>query len=512
MKRWISIAWLVCVSGCMSQQYCDRTAPSQNCPPPPPREFRAVWVATVGNIDWPSKPGLPVVQQKQEMLEILDRAKSLNMNAIILQVRTSCDAMYPSPYEPWSYYLTGEQGKAPQPMYDPLQTWIEESHKRGMELHAWFNPFRAKPGETRYQLAASHIANRQPSIVKQYGPVEWLDPGEPAAQEYTLKVMEDVVKRYDVDGIHIDDYFYPYREKDKATGKELDFPDAASWGRYQKSGGKLSRDDWRRENINQLVEQMYVQTKKIKPWVKVGISPFGVWRPGNPPSVHGFDAYQSIYCDSKLWLQKGWVDYFTPQIYWGMHEGTKPPFGDLLAWWMQQDTTQRHIWPGLYTGRIKAQAGGRNNWSPQVILDQIAAARALGANGQVHFSMKCLMKDNQQIDEVLRDGPYAQPALVPATPWLDKGTPAAPMFSVRSDSEYPVVAWKDISWFGKSPWLWVVSVRYQKGWKSEIEPGTSRELALRPDEKLGQPLAVTVSAVDRLGAQSRPTEAITLMP
>jgi len=512
MTKWFAISWLIIVTGCATQPYCNRMTPLQNCPPPTAREFRAVWVATVGNIDWPSKPGLSSEQQQREMVAILDRAKSLNLNAIILQVRTGCDAMYPSPYEPWSYFLTGEQGKPPQPMYDPLKTWIDAAHQRGLELHAWFNPYRAKPADGHYTLTPSHIANRQPDLVKSYGSVEWLDPGEPAAQDYTLKVMADVVKRYDLDGIHIDDYFYPYREKDKATGKELDFPDDPSWHRYQQSGGKLSRDDWRRENINQLVQRMYAQTKKLKPWVKVGISPFGIWRPGNPPSVHGFDAYQSIYCDSKLWLQKGWIDYFTTQLYWGMHEGTRPPFADLLAWWMEQDTMHRHIWPGLYTGRIKAQPGGRSNWSPQVILDQIDSTRQLGANGQVHFSMACFTKDHQNIDEILRDGPYEQPTLVPASPWLGKSRPASPQYWIQTENGYPHVVWKKGGWFAKTPWLWVVSIRFEKGWKTEIEPADTHDAALQPDSKLGRPLAVTVSAISRLSNESRPTEAIAVLP
>ena len=210
-------------------------------PPKPMREFRGVWVATVANMDWPSKPGLSTDEQQREMIAILDRARELKFNAIILQVRTSCDAFYPSELEPWSEYLTGQQGKAPEPFYDPLKMWIEQAHARGLELHAWFNPFRARhPAATTN--AANHISKTHPEWVKQYGKYQWLDPGEPATREHTLRVIRDVVAKYDVDGVHFDDYFYPYPEKGE------DFPDEASWQRYQKSGGKLSRADWRRSN------------------------------------------------------------------------------------------------------------------------------------------------------------------------------------------------------------------------------------------------------------------------
>src|SRR5438128_2395687 len=308
-------------------------------PPPAMREMRGMWVATVTNIDWPSKPGLSCEEQQKEMIAILDRARELKFNAIILQVRTSCDAFYPSDLEPWSEYLTGQQGKPPEPFYDPLAMWIEQAHARGLELHAWFNPFRARHPAAKSD-SPQHISKTHPELVKQYGKYQWLDPGEPAAREHTLKVFRDVVHRYDIDGVHIDDYFYPYPEKG------VDFPDEASWQRYQKSGGKLSRADWRRQNINDLIEKTYAMIKQEKPHVKFGISPFGIWKPGFPAAVAGFNQYDSLYADAKLWLNKGWCDYFTPQLYWRI-SATSQPYKGLLDWWISENSKGRNIYPGL---------------------------------------------------------------------------------------------------------------------------------------------------------------------
>jgi uncharacterized lipoprotein YddW (UPF0748 family) len=200
-------------------------------PPPPPREFRAAWVAAVGNIDWPSKRDLSTAEQKAELLAILDRAAELKLNVVILQVRPAADALYASAIEPWSEYLTGAMGKPPEPFYDPLAFAVAEAHRRGLELHAWFNPFRARHFSAKSPIAGSHISRRRPQWVRPYGKQLWLDPGEKGVQDYSLSVVMDVVKRYDIDGVHFDDYFYPYKEPD-AAGRDLDFPDGLSWRRY----------------------------------------------------------------------------------------------------------------------------------------------------------------------------------------------------------------------------------------------------------------------------------------
>lgn len=369
------------------------TAPTS--PPPVPREFRAVWVATVGNIDWPSKPGLSTWDQQRELIAILDRSVALGLNAVIFQVRPGADALYASPYEPWAKFLTGRQGRAPEPPWDPLAFAVDEAHKRGLELHAWFNPYRA--AYTRDTLLArTHISQTNPGLVRQYGTFLWMDPGDPDVRRRSLRAIVDVVKRYDVDGVHIDDYFYPYPEND-ASGKKIDFPDATTYARYLKGGGKLERDDWRRDNVNRFVEALYTDVHAVKPWVRVGISPFGIWRPGNPPQIKGFDAYAAIYADSKKWLQAGWADYFVPQLYWPI-AAREQSYPVLYDWWLSQNTKKRHMWPGFATYRI-AETGARRI-SSQEIIDEIDSTRARGGDqGHVHFSMAVLMKGPDSLFE-----------------------------------------------------------------------------------------------------------------
>jgi uncharacterized lipoprotein YddW (UPF0748 family) len=230
------------------------------------REFRGAWVATVANKDWPSKPGLSTAQQKAELLAILDRAALLKLNAIVFQVRPQCDAMYASPIEPWSEYLTGTMGRAPQPFYDPLAFAVEEAHNRGLELHAWFNPYRALHDSSRSPVATNHISKTRPDLVRKYGKYLWLDPGDPDVQIRSLRVVMDVVKRYDIDAVHFDDYFYPDKES------PLDFPDGATWRKFG-ADGPLNRADWRRENVNTFVQRVYESVHAAKPWVKSDTNP-----------------------------------------------------------------------------------------------------------------------------------------------------------------------------------------------------------------------------------------------
>ncbi len=406
----------------------DDAARAEDAPPPVPREFRAVWVATVANIDWPSKPGLPVEQQRQEMAAILDKCVELNLNAVIFQVRPAADALYASDLEPWSPYLTGEMGKAPEPYYDPLEEWVAEAHARGLELHAWFNPYRALHPAGGDQVTDDHISRTHPDHVHRYGPYLWMDPASPELQEHSLAVFLDVAERYDVDGIHIDDYFYPYQVRDD-QGNLVDFPDDATWAAYRAGGGTLDRSDWRREQVNTFVRELYTRLKLRRPHVKFGISPFGIWRPGNPPQIKGFDQYEGLYADARKWLRQGWVDYYTPQLYW---EIAKPDqsFPVLLRWWTRQNPYNRHLWPGLGTYKTNPDRSG--GFGPNEIRYQIEWARLTeGATGHVHFSMKTLMNDQGGVASTLAETVYRQPALVPASPWLDSDPPAPPTGRIR---------------------------------------------------------------------------------
>src|SRR5580765_2359386 len=374
-------------------------------PPAPMREFRAAWIATVVNIDWPSRKGLSTAEQKAELLAILDRAAHLKLNALIFQVRPACDALYASEIEPWSEFLTGTMGKAPEPLYDPLSFAVEEAHKRGLELHAWFNPYRAGHPSAKSPVSSNHITKTRPQLVRRYGKQVWLDPGEKEVQEYSLSVVMDVVRRYDIDGVHFDDYFYPYKELDR-SGNEVDFPDDTSWKRFG-AGGKSERDDWRRQNVDAFVHKVYDSIKATKPWVKFGISPFGIWRPENPPQIKGFDAYGKLYADSRKWLMNGWVDYFAPQLYWSI-DSREQSFPVLLKWWTQQNSKHRLLVPGLddtKTVNLNPETNterNRQRWQVLEIVNQIRLARKqTGVDGHIHWNMKSLMR-NQALDEALQ--------------------------------------------------------------------------------------------------------------
>jgi uncharacterized lipoprotein YddW (UPF0748 family) len=463
------------------------------------REFRAVWVATVANMDWPSRPGLSTWDQQRELLAILDRATNLGLNAIIFHVRPGGDALYASPYEPWSQFITGRQGRAPEPPWDPLAFAVEEAHKRGLELHAWFNPYRA--AYTRdTAIAATHVARAQPSLVRQYGRFLWMDPGNPEVRRRTLRAILDVVKRYDVDGVHMDDYFYPYVEND-AAGRPIDFPDADTYARYQKAGGTLAKDDWRRANVDTLIAALYRGVHAVKPWVKVGISPFGIWRPGNPPQIRGLDAYASIYADSRLWLQKGWLDYLAPQLYWPI----RPPdqsFPVLLDWWLSENPKHRHIWPGLGDYRISEQnggpAGGAAHFTAQEIVDQIDTLRARGGDpGHIHFNMTSLLKDPEGLDEKLAVL-YREPALVPPSSWLGARQPARPTVRASHDSATGDLLLRLTPASDQRVWLWTVRSLGAASWTSEVLPGWLKTHRL-PDAGATR---VVVTAVSRTGLES----------
>jgi uncharacterized lipoprotein YddW (UPF0748 family) len=364
-------------------------------------------------------------------------------------------------------------GRAPEPYYDPLQFAITEAHARGLELHAWFNPFRARTASTRPSVAR-HVSRRMPESVRQYGELQWLDPGDGAVQAHVLRVIADVVTRYDVDGVHIDDYFYPYRERDR-RGRPIAFPDDVTYRSYVRGGGRLERDDWRRSNVNRFVEQLYRTIKNEKPWVKVGVSPFGIWRPGHPTGVAGLDAYREIYADARLWVNEGWLDYVTPQLYWRASAPAQP-YDRLLDWWIGENAHRRHVWPGNYTSRV---GDPEAQWEAGEILEQIRITRdAAGQLGNVHFSMRALMENRRGLADSLMAGPYAQPALVPASPWLDARPPAAPSLTVHQDAGG--------AWLAITPGddldvrFWIVQLRTGDAWHVVPLAGDRRRLPLAP--------------------------------
>jgi len=463
-------------------------------PPPVAREFRGVWVATVSNIDWPSVKGLPVDSQKAELLAILDRAAALKLNAVIFQVRTTGDALYASELEPWSEYLTGVMGRAPNPFYDPLEFAVQAAHERGLELHAWLNPYRARHPSSQSPLASNHLAVTRPDIVRPYGTHLWMDPGERAVQDHTTAVVLDVVRRYDIDAIHFDDYFYPYRERD-AVGAEIPFPDDPSWKRYVDGGGKLSRSDWRRNNVDELVRRLHGEIRAVKPWVKFGVSPIGIWRPGYPAEGCCFDAYESIYADSRKWLAEGWLDYFVPQLYRQMSDPLMN-YGVMLGWWSQQNVKQRQVYAGMIPSRVTGRPGG---WRADEIVGQIYVARGHpGASGHVHFSAKALMQSADSLAEKLMRTVYRAPALVPVSDWVQGSAPARPRVTLAPGPNANSATLSVSASDGAPVRVWVVRALYGDRWIVEIIPGTRDRIELTGPAPLRE---VTVSAVDRNGKE-----------
>jgi uncharacterized lipoprotein YddW (UPF0748 family) len=462
--------------------------------PSPPREFRGVWVATVANIDWPSRKGLSTEQQKKELLAILDQVVALKLNAVIFQVRPMCDALYASKLEPWSEFLTGTLGKAPDPYYDPLEFAVREAHARGLELHAWFNPYRAHQPSATSPIPDNHVVKSRPDLAKRYGKHYWLNPTNPEVLDHSLRVFLDVVQRYDIDGIHLDDYFYPYKENGP-DGKPMDFPDLDTWTAYQKTGGRLSRDDWRRDAVNRFVERMYRETKAAKPWVQVGVSPFGIWRPGNPPGIVGLDQYAVLYADAKLWFNQGWVDYLTPQLYWPIHQ-EKQSYPRLLAWWASENSKARHVWPGLSAGR----ATGRNVPATELV-DEIKSTRAQpGATGNIFFSMKSLQRNRKVIESL--ESVYREPALIPASPWLSNAAPARPKLSWSPEGGHRSVR---IELAPASVRLLVIRVLAGGKWSLSIKPVVSRQPTLVAIKEQN-PDRIVVTSIDRFGNESTEAE------
>ncbi|MFY0253031.1 glycoside hydrolase family 10 protein [Chitinophaga sp. 30R24] len=388
---------------------------------PPKRELRAVWIATVENIDWPSRRGLSTEQQKQEFIAILDHQQQNGMNAVVVQVRPATDAFYPSPFEPWSEYLTGVQGQPPNPYYDPLQFMVEETHKRGMEFHAWFNPYRAVFNVSRSSVASNHITRLKPQWFLTYDNRKYFDPGIPEVREYVTNVIRDVVKRYDIDAVHFDDYFYPYR----VPGKE--FPDNNSYRLY---GNNMMKDDWRRANVDAIIQMLSVAIKAEKPWVKFGISPFGVWRNKDKDlegsyTKGGQTNYDDLYADILKWLKNGWIDYVAPQIYW--ERGHRLADYEILLNWWGQHGYGRNVYIGHGAYRIGSNAAWKN---PNELPAQVEEARALNTiQGSIFYSVSSFRGNPLGIEDILRNRLFKYPALRPIMPWLPKETPEAPSFA-----------------------------------------------------------------------------------
>ena len=475
--------------------FLDRAAAQE---PGADREFRGVWMASVANIDWPSRRGLSPEELKREYRTYLDVFEQARLNAIILQVRPSCDALYASHLEPWTEFLTGTQGKAPAHGFDPLAFAIEEAHARDLELHAWFNPFRAKHVAAKGKLAPGHIARRQPGWVKTYGSYLWLDPGREEVRAYTLDVILDVVRRYDIDGVHLDDYFYPY----PSYAKGQPFPDDDSYTAYREKGGLLNRDAWRLAGVDELVEQLYTRVKERKPWLRVGISPFGIYRPGIPEGIAaGIDQVAELYADPLRWMRRGHVDYLSPQLYWPIDQKAQA-FPVLHEWWEAQSRRGCAIWPGLFTSKVIAEKG---TWPVKEILDQIGITRTQTKSpGQIHFSAKALLK-NPGLTSALGSGPYRKRALPPAV--LGASRPAEAARTLEHAPRVSVTEAEDtfrIEWAPRAEGAvhkWAFYVRTTSGWHldQKLSADTTKLYLTRNELKRRGIDRVGVAALSRGG-------------
>lgn len=443
---------------------------SDERPPVLAREFRAAWIASVYNIDWPSKKGLPAAQQQAELRAMLDKLAALQFNAVIFQVRPQCDALYESSMEPWSPWLTGVMGQAPG--YDPLAYCIKEAHARGIEVHAWFNPFRATPNNAQ-AACASHVTKAHPERVKAYGTLSICDPALEVNRTRALQVINDVVKRYDVDGVHLDDYFYPYPVK----------------GEVLRDGKTPAQ---RRAYVDAFVQQLYSSVKASKPWVRMGISPFGIWKPGVPEGIEAnIDSCEDLCGDARKWLANGWVDYLAPQLYWRIAPA-KQSFPVLLEWWRAQGS--RPVWPGIATARIAStEDPGRQ---AAEIAQQIVLSRKIGQNwaGHLHWSAKSVVSNRGGIvDELKRI--YPQPAAVPPMPWLSKAVPEPVRAGAVVANGRTVVSWQPAG----SGMRVAVQARYGQRWAmAKVLPASAGTVSV--------PLAdaVAVVALDRFGTASAP--------
>jgi uncharacterized lipoprotein YddW (UPF0748 family) len=402
----------------------------------PKREFRAAWIATVSNIDWPSKPGLTSMQQQEEFIKRLDQLKQLGCNAVIVQIRPASDAFYDSPDEPWSRFLTGRQGQPPYPFYDPLKFMVDQTHMRSMEFHAWFNPFRALTDSKKNPNPPDHITRKHPDWIVSYGGKSYINPGIPEAREYVIRVITHVAKNYDIDAVHIDDYFYPYR----IAGQE--FGDAVAYNKYGK--GFTNKDDWRRNNVNLFISVLNTNLKQDKSYMKLGISPFGVWRnkskdPEGSNTRGGQTTYDDLYADVLLWMRKGWIDYLLPQLYWERKH--KAAAFDILFPWWEEHSYGRHIYYGLGVYRIVGATKAPWLGSGELLAQMTDIRKNAENPGHVFYSTSSFDKISNTVSEDVSDF-NKYPALPPRMKWLDSIAPATPILKTTASSRGVLLKWE----------------------------------------------------------------------
>ncbi|SSY69895.1 FenI [Priestia megaterium] len=484
-------------------------------------ELRATWVASVLNIDWPSKPGLSIAQQKSEFINYLEEQKRMGMNAIVMQIKPTADAFYPSKYGLWSEYLTGTQGK--DPGYNPLSFMVKEAHKRNMEFHAWFNPYRITMPLGKEaalsdldKLPENHPARKHPEWVVPYGQQLYFNPGIPEVQKFVIDGIMEVVKNYDIDAVHMDDYFYPY----KIAGKT--FPDQEAYQRY--GANKFNNiEDWRRDNVNNLVKNINKSIKEEKSYVKFGISPFGVWRnkavdPTGSETTAGQTNYDDLYADTRTWINNGYVDYIAPQLYWNIGLPVAD-YAKLLAWWTKEvEGKNVQLYIGQADYKINTNSNGVQNWfNPEELPNQIKLNRTYNNfKGSMHFSAKDLKNNPLGIADRLTEDIYKQPALVPPMPWIDNEAPKKPKvlqikkklgetkFKIRENNPEEVAYYAIYRFEGNR----VGNINDSKYLLTTVRKEHNNQVYVDPTSEKGETYTYVVTSLDRNHNESKPSNPI----
>lgn len=478
------------------------------------RELRAVWMATVSNIDWPSKPGLGSEEQKAELIAYLDLFKKLKFNAVVMQIRPCADAFYPSTFEPWSYFLTGQQGLAPSPYYDPLQFAIDECHKRCLEFHAWLNPYRATWNNDYTKLAPNHIFKQHPEMFVTYRGKTYFDPACPETRDFVCKVVKDIITRYDVDAIHFDDYFYPNN----------DFNDSVSFAKYSRGYSVENKMAWRRENVDMIIKMLHDTIKSVKPYVKFGISLYAVWRNkredvlGSETQSYSYTNYDNLHADIRQWLDKGWIDYVLPQLYFAIGS-SKVDFKVVADWWAENSFTHG-LYAGIGTYRLKEGAKESAWRSPAEIVKQVKLIRQSPKyKGFCYFSAKNFKNNVMGINEMVENKINPYQALVPIVPGLPVEIPEAPI-KLQIDKKTNTLYWdikrcKPFKAFC-SPVYYVIYC-FKKGQNPDFEKasaiiGVVNELQMRLPLNVKGTFNYYVSALDRLYNESIPSGPVSIQP
>ncbi len=471
----------------------------------PKRELRSAWITTFTNLDWPSSKGLTSLQQKKEFSQIVSDFKKNSINAVICQVRASSDAFYKSKLSPWSEWLTGQQGEAPDGNFDPLKFMVKECHKRNMEFHAWFNPFRAVSHVKFSSIAEDHITKKKPEWFFKYGNTLYYNPGIPEVRKYICDVVKEVVQNYDIDGVHFDDYFYPYTIK----GEKI--PDENEFKLY--SRGCIDIENWRRDNINLLIQEVAKIIKKEKEHVKFGVSPLAIWRnqkqdPEGSFTNSGQSSYDNLYCDTKLWIEESWVDYMAPQLYWST-SNEFANYNHLINWWTKNEYN-RHLYVGHAIYKLDKK--NRHSFGTDELIKQVTIGRQKGkVDGNIYFRAKAFINNHQNFQETIGESIYKYPALIPAMTWIDSIPPSEPTKLKAKRNENKVfLKWKSPNYkYKNDSAAYYVVYRFEEG--EDISTKFSNKiLSIQKNNEFIDSTAIkntyyqyAVTSVDRLHNESR---------